>query len=280
MSTELSELQNLAFGMACAPVFTIFLQPTIFLKHARMQGLPLSFCPRVLWRGTPVSIFNETGQAGVQFLTTGIFRKLILGDANRRLTTLEDISAASMSGIASAVYVSPVELVMVQQQRYGGTMVETFSRMLRNRGIPGLMRGFVPTAARDSVYVAGMLSITPLFENLLEHEGLSHHTAVLVGSCASGSLAGSLSCPFDCVKACMKGDLEETRYGSMTDTTRKLMRSGGISRFFHGVEWRCINLSTSFLTVALARRLLDYYGVLDRQTTDFPLLPSGVAHIH
>mmetsp|Transcript_52516 Transcript_52516/g.150537 ORF Transcript_52516/g.150537 Transcript_52516/m.150537 type:complete len:285 (+) Transcript_52516:66-920(+) len=278
MSAKMTDLQNLGFGMVCAPVFTFILQPTMYLKHARMQGLPLTWDPRCLWRGTAASICNETGQAGLQFLTTGLYKKLILGGASRHLTPLEDVSAASAAGATSALYVSPLESVTIQQQRFGGDMADTCRRMYRSFGLLSFGRGFVATALRDSVYVVGMMSATPCFEDRLTKSGLGATTGSLVGSCAAGVMAGVISCPFDCIKACMKGDFERRTYGTFTETARSLWRSGGAARPFHGVEWRCANLSGCFFIVALARRELEPY-LLMGGTTDFSMesLPERMA---
>mmetsp|Transcript_4188 Transcript_4188/g.11687 ORF Transcript_4188/g.11687 Transcript_4188/m.11687 type:complete len:280 (+) Transcript_4188:107-946(+) len=267
MAEHRSDFDNMAIGFAAAPAFTVSLQPTIYLKHARMQGMPLTACPRILWRGTMASIYNETGQCGLQFLTAGVFKRFLQGDSRRSLTPLEDMSAAAAAGAASALYVSPVELVMIQQQNFGGTLAHTCARMHRSFGMYGFTRGYVATALRDAVYVVGMLSATPLLEQRMSQAGLGATAGSMLGSCAAGIVAGALSCPFDCIKACMKGDMERRRYNGFLDTGRHLWRTGGPSRLLHGVEWRCANLSGCFFIVSAATRAWDSvggFGALER----------------
>jgi len=258
MSAARSDVENLGIGMFCAPIFTVTLQPTIFLKHARMQGQALSFNPRMLWRGTVASMYNETGQAGLQFLTTGFFKRFAHGHLGRSLTACEDAGAAAAGGAVSALWVSPVELVMIQQQRFGGSMQQTLGRLRRDFGWYGFARGYVATALRDSVYVIGMLSATPFLEKEVKQLGFGAAAGSVVGSLTAGIVAGTLSCPLDCIKACMKGDIEQKKYGSFTETGRVLYRTGGFGRLFHGVEWRCANLFGCFFIVSAFTSVLDH----------------------
>lgn len=257
MSEALSEAENLLVGFIAAPVYTIALQPTMYFKHARMQHLPVTLDPRVLWRGTGATMCNETGQAGLQFVNTGLFKKWALGGAQRPLTPAEDALSAAASGVVSAAYVSPVELVVIQQQRFGGGLLETCQRVRRSFGWWGFTRGFVSTALRDSIVVVGMLSATPLVEAELEACGAHPTAGSFIGSLISGTAAGVISCPLDCIKACMKGDLERHTYNSFRHTAGVLWREGGAGRFFHGVGWRIANLSGTFFFISLARSGLE-----------------------
>jgi len=276
MSASRSDLENLAIGTICAPIFTVALQPTIFLKHARMQGLPLTMDPRMLWRGTMASISNETGQAGLQFLTTGFFKRFARGNLGRPLSALEDAGAAAAGGAVSALYVSPVELVMIQQQRFGGSIQKTLWRLQRDFGLYGFARGYLATGLRDSVYVIGMLSATPFLEKEVKQMGFGAATGSVVGSLTAGVVAGTLSCPFDCIKACMKGDIERKTYGSFVGTGRSLYRAGGLGRLFHGGEWRCANLFGCFFIVSAFTSALDHHCPADGSVSIIDKLVEGV----
>merc|ERR1712107_641593 len=74
-----------------------------------------------------------------------------------------------------------------------------------------------------------------------------------------GLAAGIASCPFDCVKACMKGDMERQRYGGFLETGHSLYTSGGLPLFFHGVGWRCTCLSQGFFIVTLMTRAWEQH---------------------
>mmetsp|Transcript_11605 Transcript_11605/g.33443 ORF Transcript_11605/g.33443 Transcript_11605/m.33443 type:complete len:282 (+) Transcript_11605:66-911(+) len=259
MSGSRSDLENLGIGMFCAPIFTVTLQPTIYLKHAKMQGLPLSMNPKMLWRGTTASMCNETGQAGLQFLTTGFIKRWAGVHRGRALTPLEDAAGSAAGGAVSALWVSPVELVMIQQQRFGGSVAHTLCRIQRNFGWYGFSRGYLATGLRDSVYVIGMLSATPFMEKEMKRLGFGAATGSVVASLAAGVAAGVLSCPFDCIKTCMKGDLERENFRGFADTGRHLYRNGGFGRLFHGVEWRCASLFGGFFVVSACTTLLDQH---------------------
>jgi hypothetical protein len=72
---------------------------------------------------------------GLQFTLTGVFKKLFLGDDHRSMAPWEELSSATLGGAVSAIYTSPVELAMIQQQNFGGSLVVTVGRVLGQKGI-------------------------------------------------------------------------------------------------------------------------------------------------
>ena len=112
----------------------------------------------------------------------------------------------------SAVFVSPVELIMIQQQRFGGNMLQVTMTIGKKYGIGsnGIMRAVFPTILRDSLYVAGMLGVTPMVQDfLMTHNNLSENQAGFYASLIGGAVAAIPSHPLGIVKTCMQGDLEQ-----------------------------------------------------------------------
>ena len=63
-------------------------------------------------------------------------KKLILGDnIHREMSDMEVMSAALLGGSLASLYVSPAELIMIQQQNFGGTLAQV-------RRILSLFRAF------------------------------------------------------------------------------------------------------------------------------------------
>ena len=121
---NLTEGENAVLGASAAFVEAIVLQPTIYWKNARMQGLPFTANPRIIYRGLGAALCNEMGQMGIQFGLTGYVKKLIAGHGNKNLSIAEDILSAVIGGAVGALFATPVELVMIQQQRFGGSLVK------------------------------------------------------------------------------------------------------------------------------------------------------------
>lgn len=176
---------------------------------------------------------------------------MIVGEETRAMTPWEDMSSALLGGGIGALYTSPVELMMIQQQVRNKPLIDTAKETVTRFGLTsGVYRGFVAAVARDSIYVGGMLGVTPIIQNVLmeEHEmGIS--SSGFVASMVGGIAAAVLTCPADVVNTCMKGDLAGTTYGTLTQTLKTLWADGGLKRYFSGVHWRCANITGTILIV-------------------------------
>eukprot|EP01031_Cornospumella_fuschlensis_P028721 gene28721-34672_t len=276
MSKELSEGQNFTIGTIAAFVEGVLLQPTLYWKNAKAQKLPFTLDPRLLYRGTAASIFNEMQMMGVQFLLTGLFEKIFSKNNSQIESSAADSAtstnkfginkeaflSAGLGGMFSAAFSSPIELIMIQQQKHGGSFFSTPARVIRTHGFmsQGIMRGVIAAAGRDSLYTVGMLGITPLLQNFLQEEyKMSLASASFAASMVGGVLAAVPSHPFDVIKTCMQGDLEQTTYRGFAHTLRALLREEGVSRLLHGVGWRTVNITaTVYIANEVRNRLTPF----------------------
>ena len=121
-------------------------------------------------------------------------------------------------------------------------------------------------ATQDSVYVGGMLGITPVLQAQLQDRcGVSAAVAGLWASAIGGVAGGVLSHPFDVVKTCMQGDLERKSYGTVPETVRSLLAEGGPARLLHGCTWRTINITaTVYIANECCCRLPPYIRMVTR----------------
>jgi hypothetical protein len=243
MSLNLSETENFSLGMIAAIIEGIVLQPTVYWKNARIQQIPITLNPSVWYRGITASIINEIQMLGLHFGITGLFRKtfLQLGYSNDR--SLEQLISACLGGAVSALFVAPVELIMIQQQINGGSIYYTLQRI---HGVRSLTRGLGPAMIRDSIFVSGFLGITPLLQRLImENYNLSSIQAGFWASVIGGSLAAVPSHPLDLVKTCMQGDLEQIRYKGAVETWYTLWGEGNLSRIYRGCFWSSFNIMST-----------------------------------
>ncbi len=144
----------------------MLLQPTLYWKNAKAQKLPFTLDIKTIYRGTTASIFNECQMMGFQFLTTGFFRKCFESRGDAALSRAGEFGSAAAGGVVSAFLTSPVELIMIQQQKFGQSFISTPIRVASNFGVlsGGLMRGLIGSCGRDSIYVCGMLGVTPIVQ--------------------------------------------------------------------------------------------------------------------
>ena len=250
MSNELSDSENVGVGVTAAFLEAILLQPTLYWKNARAQGLPFTLDPRIVYRGTFMSVINEMQMMGVQFGCTGWLQRMWLtyissknkaeSSKDHQFSLKDEMGLAFVGGAISALPTTPVELIMIQQQRSGDSMMKVINHVLKNHNI---VRGMIPCICRDSVYTTGLLGVTPYTqEYLMNHGGLSQSMAGLCASVVGGIFSATLSHPTDVIKTCMQGDIEKSRFQGMSNTANVLIKQGGIGMLFKGLMWRSINI--------------------------------------
>jgi len=248
---NLSELENTLLGATASFCQAIILQPTIYWKNASQQKLPFTLNPRVVYRGIGAALTNEMGQMAFQYAATGYIKKLVCG--GKKITPVQEVSSALLGGVVVAPFANVAECIMIQQQRVGGTLLSTAMRIPRDFGTAGLFRGLMPCAIRDGIYVAGLLGLTPACQDyLMKKQDFSQASAGFWASLLGGAIVGVVTCPFDAMSTCMKGDLTRETFGGFLDTCTRQAK-GGLGTLFGGVFWRTVNITGTIYIANEAR---------------------------
>jgi solute carrier family 25 (mitochondrial carnitine/acylcarnitine transporter), member 20/29 len=146
-----------------------------------------------------------------------------------------------ITGVLSGFVCSPMELVMIQQQRFGTSLLGTPSKIIAETGISGLLtRGLFMSCAREGVFTAGMLGVGPSMRRYAsEKMGYSDANAAIFGAVVGGTIVATISHPMDTIKTCQQGDIGKQTYGSVVHSMKSLLsQEGGMRRFFSGWGWR------------------------------------------
>lgn len=223
--------------------------PLLVIKNNKQQGVQTSFSPRKLYRGLPVGLLNLGGTTAVQFGTTGFFQKLL-----RKSVTQDDnavqLGGAFLGGLASGVPCSLWELTMIQQQRFGGSVVGVPLNVLKEYGVGGLTRGMVMTLGRESLFTLGMLGVTPGIQQLLkDRSGFDSDVALAVGALAGSCFSATLTHPLDTIKTCQQGDIGKVKWASASQCYRILLEESSFRGLFKGLGWRISLITTTFFLV-------------------------------
>ena len=216
----------------------VILQPMLYAKNATQQGITLTLNPAVLYRGVGVSIGNMVVLTGAQFPLSGAVGKAITGGEDRPLGRGEKILSGFAGGAISGFLCAPMELVMIQQQRFGTSMAEAASRIVRERGALSLMRGLETSCGREGLFAAGYLGLGPVFADYLRSNYGMSGGADFAGAAGAGMIAATLSHPLDTIKTCMQGDIERQTYTTFSGTASTLLSQGGYGQFFKGWGFR------------------------------------------
>ena len=193
----------------------------------------------------------------IQFSVGGSLKKAVLGGEKRNLKMHEEMGTGIGAGVLSAFVGSPLELIMIQQQRHGGGTLGTFQNVAKNPS--NFLRGWVGTAVREGLWTCGYLSIPPIVRRSLRENFPDQFDTDTKARVPAALLGGLFACyltqPFDTVKTCMQGDIERKTYGNFWDTVKKLNTESGIPAFYRGATFRygrmvCAVFMMDFLQVS------------------------------
>jgi len=237
---KLSGAENAVLGTIAGGIEVCIDQPMLYWKNATQQKLPFTMNPKIVYRGLGASVTNMAVLTGLQFISTGWVKNIITGGANRELSASEAFAAALAGGALSGLACCPMELVMIQQQRFAGTIVGTPARIVASFGVTGLARGMVPSVTREAIFTGGMLGIAPSLQTFLaKNYGVNDIQAGFYGATIGALFAATITHPFDTVKTCMQGDIEQKTYTTVTKIFQEQYREQGLRRMYTGWGWRC-----------------------------------------
>ena len=226
--------KNTISGICAGTIEVLLMQPTIYYKNASQQKLGNTINPSILYRGLTMSVINMSVLTGTQFPISNIISKMILQDNNRTLTDKEKIVSGFGAGLFSGIICAPMELVMIQQQKYGGNIFNTPLR-IKNK----LMRGFSTSSMREGIYTTGYIGLTPVLSKYFKKNyNIENNISKISGAICAGFISSTLSQPIDTIKTCMQGDIEQKKYTTTINTARTLIRENGLIRLYRGWGWR------------------------------------------
>eukprot|EP01083_Nonionella_stella_P057727 151429_1 len=241
---QLNAAQNTAVGIICGTIEVCIDQPLLYWKNASQQHLPFTVNPKYLYRGLLASIANMATLTGIQFFGTGLIKRMIVGDTDRQLKNHEIMLSAFAGGAISGIACGPLELTMIQQQRFAGNIIGTPARIISTYGLSGICRGMLPSIIREGIFTCGYLGVTPVLEQMLKDNDKIRNSGIPMpilqfGCCmAAGLVASSLSHPADTVKTCMQGDIEQTTYTRALTSLNFIRKRDGIGGLYRGFMWR------------------------------------------
>jgi hypothetical protein len=238
MSTNLNEAQNATVGMTVGVIEVLILQPLNYCKNMVQQKQPLNFSPAVMYRGVGANCVNMGSCTMVQFVVGGKVKNMIT-EGKRELKPWEEMGAGIIAGSLSALVGSPLELVMIQQQRKGHSTAATIQTIATPNHI---YRGLIGAMVREALWTCGYLSIPPIvrrnlmgsYPDVFDTKEKARMPAALLGA----AVGCYMTHPFDTVKTCMQGDIERVTYGNFVHTAKKIYSDSGFWGFYRGSSYR------------------------------------------
>jgi hypothetical protein len=238
MSSKLDGSQNAVVGACVGAIEVACLQPFNFAKNSLQQGIPISMSPPQWYRGVVPNIFNMAGCTMIQFAVGGNLKALV-APPGTQIQPAQEMGCGLGAGMVSAMWGSPMELTMIQQQRKGTSLLATMQSVVSSGNIG---RGFVGCAIREGLWTVGYLSLPPIIrKQLREYDPVTFDTdnkARVPASLIGGAFACYLTQPIDTIKTCMQGDIERVTYKKLIDSAKTVYAERGFTGFYNGATFR------------------------------------------
>lgn len=189
----------------------------------------------------------------VQVAVNGAIERVVTG-GDRDPTDPERVGVAMAAGAVSSVLYSPVDLVVIQQQKLGlDSPGATISAIVKEHGASGMMRGFWSCVVREAIYTAGYLGLAPIAKDYLtgnvEYFKSNDLAASIVGSSIGGTVAAVLTHPVDTSKTCAQSDIAGVKYPNARTALGMVYKDGGIGALYGGGLARTARLCGAFFII-------------------------------
>jgi solute carrier family 25 citrate transporter 1 len=253
----LSSLANKTIiGSMAGASETLVNHPFYSLKTRLQCGYPFTLNPLILYRGLGASL---------SFMVPIISTRISINDSIQYLTvkdqdknqSVKKIFAAFCSGIASTLITNPSELVIVYQQKYGGTFLYGMRNVRLNPVLSfPLLGGFFGSAMRDGIFTSAFLAGTPVLKQKIKYMFSSEYSLSLVAGSTVGVLSALVSQPFDTVKTLQHDSIASGKYLTAAKVFDLLYKKDGIYGLYKGGGFRCARVVSSVTILSFATEKL------------------------
>ncbi|CAM6105283.1 unnamed protein product [Calypogeia fissa] len=261
----LGPLESATIGALSGVIEVLLQQPSVTIKNAIQDKQPISWNPRVLYRGVLVNATSMAPICALQFAVNDILERTVKGPLN----SAQRAGFAATAGVVSSMVSGPAELLMIQQQKTGASLFEQLKKVKNDHGWLALTRGLVPTVVRESIYTATYLGVSPLLqERLMVGSYLSHKAmlAMFLAALVSGTAAALITQPFDTIKTRMQANLDLPHYRKMRSTVKAIIAEGGFKSLYSGFIPRTQRVMCAVFILGESKTLLTefYFKYINR----------------
>lgn len=271
----LSEVEGLFVGLLGGALETLLLMPLVTWKLYRQAGIPKPRSFRHLYTGTTIQAAQVAPIQAAQVLTCGLLEKHFFGATDLKRARIEhQLLSGFVSGALSALAITPMEMIIIQQTRLGLGSLQTAQHVICNHGPQSLWRGLGATTARAAVCCTGSLGLTPIISSYLSsvtvggERPFPSSVCWMVGSSLSGTAAAVMSHPVDTAKTLVQADIAGGHSRSAWHAAWQLMRKDGPRALFRGIAPRALRLCCSSYVInsvreaAISIKTQTHYGII------------------
>ncbi|KAK3277170.1 hypothetical protein CYMTET_14798 [Cymbomonas tetramitiformis] len=227
---SLSPVELAGIGALSGVVEVAIQQPTVSWKNSIQQGRPISFNPMICYRGVFINAASIAPITCTQFGASRAFENLIV-DEGQPVSDAVKVASSTCAGVVSAGICTPSELIMIQQQKHGGSLLSTARNLLSTHGFSIFSRGAMPCIAREAVWAPCYLSVVPIFNEKLSNFEIfkgSPYASWATGATLAGLIGATCTQPLDVIKTRMQANLEPGTFNSFIRTAKVVAQDGAL----------------------------------------------------
>jgi len=187
---------------------------------------------------------------GILFMANNFYVGLLSTPGEKELAPFKKLIAGSLSGatLTSCIYPLEYTQALLASGGFNG-IIECFRSTIRDEGIRGIYRGYVPTLLGIVPYTGTMFWSYGLLKTYFSKDGpLKDWQKILLGA-FSGAFSQTISYPLDTIRKriAVQGRIGEKKkvYNGTIDAFKKIYRAEGIRGFYGGVLVNAIRAAPS-----------------------------------
>eukprot|EP00040_Diaphanoeca_grandis_P025049 m.138360 g.138360 ORF g.138360 m.138360 type:complete len:508 (-) comp29986_c0_seq1:214-1737(-) len=264
-----SRVKSFMVGMLAGSFETLLLQPFVYWKTVAQLSASESSMSAVwnlsnMYRGVVVNCASIGPISAVQYTGHKVLTSLYENTYGKSSASAQ-LVISGLAGATSSVIVTPAELLMISQQRLGGTVMSQYVDIVKSNGWAGLYRGWLPTLLRETGWTFGFLGLTPNLTKILQDDSKFFRSngvaATAAASVIGGQVAAVVTQPFDTLKTLEQADrgmTREKRFSGMPQAARNLWATEGVSGFWKGISARSVRLTLAVFILGQTQETLTH----------------------
>ena len=166
------------------------------------------------------------------------------------------------AGAISSILYSPLDLVVIQQQKLATSIGGALSAVTKEHGVAALFSGFTPCVVARIDLHWGYLGVGPVATQHIKsmHPFFSENeqAARIAGSCFAGTMAAGMTHPVDTAKTCMQGDMASKTHRNAR-ALGQVYREHGVGGLYRGGAARTGRICGAFFIVDNVREAAMKY---------------------
>ncbi|PHQ78432.1 MAG: hypothetical protein COB66_08905 [Coxiella sp. (in: Bacteria)] len=255
----LSFSQSIVAGGIAGGTASLVNRPSWTISTRLQQGLPLSFRPSILYKGTSTIIATTLPLTALQLAATSAIERT-MGGADT-ISSEKRMLTAFLGGATPGIVSNSITLTIVQQHKHNTvSFIKSAKSFIRQRGFLKLTTGLPATMLSDGLFIFSFYGLAPTLKKHIQKIGPDNIPADAV----SGTLAGWLAAVTTHIPVRIKTFQQNAadipgKTPNLISTVKSIAAEGGVANFFKGLTPRLFGLPLTITAASMAMQRYDKY---------------------